>query len=360
MKQRQRIISWDVIRTVAILLVLICHATEACYPMLAKNWSAMAFTSQIFRTVGFTAGRLGVPIFLFLSGGLLLTKKMENDEDCLSFYKRNLLPLFITCEIWICLYNIFLAVFNNTPFDFTLLIRNLLFLEPIPISHIWYIPTIIGLYLAIPFISAVLKRFSIKSMWIFMVIAVLFLFVVPAIDSTKRILGSDHTFFTIIDLGFSGGIYGVYLVLGYFLKNGLLKKIPAPLLAFIGTIAFGGTCIYQMWSYNVNRNYYVWYDFMGIVITATCIFEVLSRIDISEKRKVVRAFFTKISVYSLGIYFLHKPIMMILQRVFPLYGLHNPLRVMLLLSATFILSFIPVYFLCKIKPIGKLLFLAKE
>ena len=38
-----------------------------------------------FRIIFFTVGRLGVPIFLFLTGALTLKKQIDTDEDVLKF-----------------------------------------------------------------------------------------------------------------------------------------------------------------------------------------------------------------------------------------------------------------------------------
>lgn len=69
--------------------------------------------SQIFRITFFTIGRLGVPIFLFLTGALTLKKQIDTDEDVLKFYKKNLIPLLITIEIWNVFYNLFSLIMNK-------------------------------------------------------------------------------------------------------------------------------------------------------------------------------------------------------------------------------------------------------
>ncbi len=43
---------------------------------------------------------LGVPLFLMISGALLLEKRIKDENDIRRFYRHNLLGLVITSEIW--------------------------------------------------------------------------------------------------------------------------------------------------------------------------------------------------------------------------------------------------------------------
>lgn len=106
LRKNERIQSLDIARTFAILCVVLCHCVEHAYT--GTSYSDLSNVSQIFRIVFFTIGRLGVPIFLFLSGALILKKQIETDEEVLMFYKKNLIPLLIAIEIWNILYNLFI------------------------------------------------------------------------------------------------------------------------------------------------------------------------------------------------------------------------------------------------------------
>lgn len=60
--------------------------------------------------ISFTIGRLGVPLFLFLSGFLLLQKQINDEKDIFTFYKKNLISLVIANSIWVIIYNIFFVI----------------------------------------------------------------------------------------------------------------------------------------------------------------------------------------------------------------------------------------------------------
>ena len=72
---KERIQKFDIARTFAILCVVLCHSVEAAYSNVA--YKQLSNISQIFRIVFFTLGRLGVPIFLFLTGALILKSKSK-------------------------------------------------------------------------------------------------------------------------------------------------------------------------------------------------------------------------------------------------------------------------------------------
>lgn len=172
--------------------------------------------SQIFRIIFFTIGRLGVPIFLFLTGALTLKKQIDTDEDVLKFYKKNLLPLFITVEIWNVLYNIFLSTLNKS-FEFRILIDNILFLKQVNLPNMWYMPMILGMYIAIPFIAKLVKTFTLKTIKIPMIIVFISCILFPSINIILNIFEMDG-YKMILDLNFLGrSLWPIYI-------SGILHK----------------------------------------------------------------------------------------------------------------------------------------
>lgn len=49
------------------------------YKMNLQEWNLISLNAKIFKTIIFTLGRMGVPLFLFLTGYLLLNRKYDND-----------------------------------------------------------------------------------------------------------------------------------------------------------------------------------------------------------------------------------------------------------------------------------------
>ena len=111
-----RIVKLDIARTFAILCVVLCHCSEMIYTQQSVKVAELGISSRIFMFGTFTIGRLGVPIFLYLSGILLLKKTIDGDEDIFKFYKNNLFPLFVVNEIWVILYKLYGVFVLNEKF----------------------------------------------------------------------------------------------------------------------------------------------------------------------------------------------------------------------------------------------------
>lgn len=155
--KKNRILWLDIARCLAILSVLLVHSAESGYTLAFEELAGLGIPSACFRAICFTAGRLGVPLFLAISGYLLLDRDFSTSEKIIKFYKTNLLPLLLTVEIWVVLYYIIQVLFNSQTFELRNLIDNMLFMRVNEFSHFWYMPMIIGLYIAIPFIARAIK-----------------------------------------------------------------------------------------------------------------------------------------------------------------------------------------------------------
>ena len=81
----------DFIRAIAILCVVFCHSIESVYYMFQDRtilYSNISTVSKIFDLTGITLGRLGVPLFLFITGILISKKDFSKKENIkkLGFY----------------------------------------------------------------------------------------------------------------------------------------------------------------------------------------------------------------------------------------------------------------------------------
>ena len=93
----------DAARVMAIISITLNHAVNRSYDNYNNQMGEffrIAFASTLFKTVITVFSRIGVPLFLMITGALILNKKMETKEDVHRFYKHNLLSIFITAEIW--------------------------------------------------------------------------------------------------------------------------------------------------------------------------------------------------------------------------------------------------------------------
>ena len=78
---RERRIKWvDLARSVAITCVVLCHAIEHTYQLTPQALTTMSDSSKLIALTGFSIGRLGVPLFLFITGYLLLDRQYDSKK----------------------------------------------------------------------------------------------------------------------------------------------------------------------------------------------------------------------------------------------------------------------------------------
>ena len=287
---KNRIIKYDIIRTFAIICVILCHSTEFIYSFDYNSINALPIASKLFCIITFTIGRIGVPLFLFLSGALLLKKAIDDDTSVLKFYKKNLIPLIIANFLWVIIYNIFFYLTNqNIPITIKDIIDEMLFLKKIPSIQMWYFPMIIGIYLGIPFIAKIVKSFSFKSLFPIISLILISNFILPTINILFNIFKIHNSLNSLLSISFLGGQYGLYIILGYYIsknKNDINNLIiyTAALFNFLVMI------LVQLLSFsNISNSVYkVWYNDIFLLLCSTCIFILFNKINDSKINNLLK------------------------------------------------------------------------
>lgn len=96
----------DVARVVAVFAIVLNHAVNrsfAVYHYQSAEFNAIPLAGTLVKAACGIFSNLGVPLFLMITGALILNKSMDTADDVKRFYKRNLLPLFLTTEVWLVL-----------------------------------------------------------------------------------------------------------------------------------------------------------------------------------------------------------------------------------------------------------------
>ena len=299
----------------------------------------MSWYSKLFAITGFTVGRLGVPLFLFLTGYLLLDRVYDVGK-IQRFWKRNWLGILVTTEIWIVLYDVFLRLFHFQHWSTKELIRDMLFMDQVHMGHMWYMLMIIGVYLCIPFAARALRNVDLKTILFPLIILCFYAFGIPVIKAWGNAVSHGGNIHALLDLGFSGGVYGIYIVLGLCVKRGLLHKLGTVVL-FVGMIVSLLLTIGLQWfSYSHGVAYNVWYDNGFLLLCTLCLFELFSRTSADRLHNTC----LWISLNSFGIYLVHFPFIMLLRKVLIPLGIPMPAKVVLLWMSVLIISCV----LCKI------------
>lgn len=354
MKESARIEWLDIVRSIAILGAVMCHAVEGIYPFNVEYISSISLFSKIFAFSAFSAGRLGVPLFLLISGYLLLDRNYDKDS-CVKFWKTNLVGLVITVELWIIIYNIYLVVFGKQVLSVSELIKQMLFVQSVNMNHMWYMPMIIGIYVFIPIVANALSNVDFKILYFPMAIVFGYTFLVPIINVLFRICGKE-LIYSKLSLDFSGGSYGYYLAMGYLIKSGWLKSVKNSILAGVGSLSFVAVVGLQCVAFSKGINYAVWYDCGLLFISAVCLFEFISR----SRNIWWKPYIQILSKYSFAIYLIHNLILIMFIPYIKTFMIMNPVKVVAAWAVSIGISLISAYIIGKIPRVKELLFFIRD
>ncbi len=313
----ERIFVLDVIRIVAIFLVIWIHSQE----QINFDGPLSYFT--------YLLGRAGVPLFLMISGALFFLKEI----NIKNFIIKKALYLYIIAVFWFFIYGKLnhLATFENLYYSFML----------IPVEkHLWYLSMLPFLYLILPLLSGV-KKISTKSL----------LFLISGLFIYKWLNLFLHFGHPVDDYF----VYIAYVLFGYVaFHRALHKKIPLKFIVlslFITTLFFIIIFPHKFFEKIFIGHDKWWYYSPFIVAFSAQIYLLLLKLfDTQVLQPHVRKFVYTLSENCFGIYIIHYYILLKIN-----YLIHNTF---LLFILTFIVSFIAVYLFTKI-PITRFLFYKK-
>lgn len=258
--------------------------------------------------------------------------------------------LIIATASWIVIYNLFLRFYMNQHMNIGQVLKGILFVQPVILPHIWYMPMIIGVYAFLPFMANALHLLKkIKVLYVPIFIISLYAFIVPMINEICRVLGKG-ILANGIDFGFSGGVYGIYIIIGFLLKREAFQRIQVRYLVIGCLLTFILTIVLQTWAFYYGKVLDPWYNWGTILLYSLCIFEFISRIHTTLWSQ---HWISIVAKYSFAMYLTHYPLLMILkpvlQKLCPLF----PINVVILWCWGVIGSLIVSICIAKIPYIGR-------
>lgn len=318
------------LRVVSAFAVVLLHTSGAYVVNFEKHSFGVWNAANILDS----CTRFCVPVFLMVTGTLLLNK----DEELFTFlkkrYKRILLPFIFWVLVYIC--------FNFTsPLVSVANLKSIFisFLKPV-VFHLWYIYLILGLYLFIPILRKWTVTKNIKETHFFL----------GAWCFTLLINNKTRHFLPEIDLSYFTGSIG-FLVLGHYLsnitdfKNRKIWKWSGLAIFIISTLIIW--YLTQIYTIKYSRFFSYFYEGIFSAIQALGVFLFFMNSSLKKNK-----FVDEIDTCSYGIYLIH---ILILSKIVaatdfykPISGGQHFLYLLMLSATTFIVSFSIIYILRKI------------
>ncbi len=317
MKTKERIFYYDFLRAFAIIAVIICHV-DIFYGSLSTPLQIIA--KLTFHDIG----RIGVPIFLMISGALLLNREYVLSD----FLKRRFTRIIYPFVFWMFLISIGLICFNSS-FDFILGVITGDF------SVAWYFWTLIGIYLSIPIINSFVRDYGEKGLEYFLVIWIVIVFLQMI---------HHYPLFANFRLDFFVGCMG-YLILGYYLINKDFKLDDKKLLILSLILLIISLGIYVFCDYNKIDLINSIYLNIPMILIASSFILIVKSIDrlTSFKRiksNIIGDSIVSVSKHSYGMYFSHVIVLKVLSMVNPHSNLLFPIMVILMVVLSWLLVYI--------------------
>ncbi len=189
----------DIARVIAIVAVVVNHALSRSFSIYLDTqieFEQMTLIETYIKALLYVFSRLGVPLFLMVTGTLLLKRDYEIKENRERFLKHNWFGLFRTTEIWLIIMFLYLQLFPSSSLRtggivaaIVRFFETLFFVNQETMASMWYMAMILVVYLMIPILSVGLKKLGDKYIAILCSIAVVIGMIMPNIKTSAEILG---------------------------------------------------------------------------------------------------------------------------------------------------------------------------
>lgn len=296
----------DLIRTVAIGLVVLLHASnealQASSVPLPYWWTAIVYKSLALSCV---------PLFVMLSGALLLQPE-KLDEPIRVFLKKRLSRIGLAFVFWNMVYLAWGFYITNVPVTLNNVVQGIVKdLFTGAWYQFWFIYLIIGLYLITPILRVIISQGNPRITRYLIAIWFAGVAIIPLIQ-----FGLGYTL--------DAGVFVIGGFIGYFVMGDYLKKITLQsallygllIASFVGTL-FGVWLMTYPLSNLAQNNYFLGYLTVNVIVGSVALFLILLKFkpdwpgtNHPANRQVVQA----ISKNTLPIFLFHVIILETLER----------------------------------------------
>lgn len=315
----------DVLRAINIFAIVLLHVVSVFQEK--NHFDIHNLTSWLINFLNYSLF-WGVPVFLMLSGALLLNKSHETMYE---FYQKRINKVLIPTLFWSILYLTYLVIYQ----DFTL--HNILGAIFKGIYHLWFMYAIIGIYIFTPYLRILLRNLNDQQInWL---IILIFIFTIGNFYLGSFLKNNDTIFSIFIS-------YLGYFILGrelYKRKNMFTKykHLYGPL--FLITVFF-----VSIIAVIVNNIYLLSIPINGrltpfVALESILLFLYLTTKEIHFQRPTL---WINLSSLSFGVYLIHPLFILILT---PYLIIENQIYLVFLFFLVILASYVSVYLLKNIK-----------
>ena len=316
--------SFDLLRVISMFMVIVVHVSN----VYSRSYGIISNQSYIISLIFNTISRISVPIFLMISGALLLDREFNKKK-----YIERIKKFLILIIVWDAIYLYWEYIYLGNTYHpvWKLLI------EPYR-AHLWFLYTIIILYLLQPIMKWILDKsnltvkITLLSIW----------FIFSTLSLISSTIANVFTIFSY--MGFF--IIGKYLY--EFIKKYITPKHNLLEITIIIICVTISIILNYFSSVKYDRFYNLFFAYRTpFIILASIAFFAL--IITNYKKENISKTLSILSEVSLGVYLIHGMFLDIVIRNLPHYTISSLIGIPLYSVLIFIASVVSVYLLRKIK-----------
>ena len=330
---KKRIVWIDILRVIGMIGVILIHIAGNTIDTLK-----LTGTPKIVYDIIHTSCYFALPLFVMVSGALLLNKDISYKEIIFKYIRRMLLVILIFGSIYAFMEEYYITKTISISI-LGRVVKRLITGELW--AHMWYLYLMIALYLVTPILRKWIKNTDKNEQLWFLIL--LFLFTIFR-GELNNIFGIQIAFYIPISTGF---IF-IYLLGNYLYNNELNNKIKT-LLYILGIISFVSIILL---TYFDKTNFLSYTSTLPIIVGSS-IFYIFKNREIKSNN--LAKLVVTLGECSFGIYIIHQLFINIIYKVIKIdFILNVPyLGMLCYLIVIFGLSFITIYLLRKVKIVRK-------
>jgi surface polysaccharide O-acyltransferase-like enzyme len=258
-QQRSFSVPVDLIRTVAIIGVILLHATNDLTPDSMSQFEIYRWTAvDVYQSFA----RMSVPLFVMLTGALLL--QPSKNESIRSFLKKRWARIGLPFFFWGAAYFVWLYFADHQAVTANTIIQGLF---TGPYFQFWYIYMLAGLYLLTPILRIVMAHADDLTIKYFIVLWVLGVSIMPTVGYFTS-YNLDSSVFAI------AGWVGYYILGAYLLSVKIRRSLLVAFTSVGVALAAIGT-YFMAFSVGGPQQYYFQEYLSPTMILASVMFFLL-------------------------------------------------------------------------------------
>lgn len=330
----------DIARIVAVFAIVMIHCCSGFVQIYKLHTNEFIF-GNLFNSIA----RIGVPLFLMISGSLFLDERKEITLKCVM--TKNVKNLTIITIVWASIYSVTYNII------FPLLAGNAVNSKNIIVdilnghSHMWYLYMIIGLYITTPFLKKFVYKENKNMVLFFIIISFVVQFLLPTIDKVCALHLDIDFIGEWIDkfhLDFFSGYITYFLAGWYIVHVGVGPKHHKNIIYCLSLISL----LIIVFYVNFTGNYAIAYENIGalVFVYSIGVFLAINNIKINFKEKTI-GILAKLSKLTFGVYIIHIIVLFMFNKLLP-YSEHSAIHIIFSFIVVVSVSFIGSYIVSKI------------